>query len=274
MTLDEKILIAENRVRDVVSASKNPIIACSFGKDSMVMMDLIRKLYPSMPVLYLRREVFFPREKQSFAHRMTEEMNLPVYEYPPTFTSVKQKDDLVEVVNHYMIGHDSISGLSFNGPKYMAIPSGTYSPEPDKSWLCAYEDMYKKPVGLFAFPWDAVFSGHKDSDVDPVEGAVPLASDTFKTENAPLLSFPIRHFRDDDVWEYTRRFSVPQDGRRYADPSDMTYNNDYFPACTECLNRNRPEQVWCPKKQQLIQNISGLVKRSDGERPSYWQKAD
>jgi len=46
-------------IRQMLSLSKNPYLALSFGKDSLVMLDLVREQYPDIPCLFLKSEETF-----------------------------------------------------------------------------------------------------------------------------------------------------------------------------------------------------------------------
>lgn len=226
----------------------------------MVMLDLVLRARHNLPVIYWKREHHFP-QKNRFANEMIEQYDLEVYDYPPEYVRLVRKGSLIEAINYFSIGKHTIE-----------VPSGILSPEPGKKFLCALYDMYLKPTGKYDFPWDAMFIGHKDSDVDPLRGAVPLLVDEYKhNADCPIFTFPIRHFTDEDIWEYTKRFGVPQDTQRYTgDGENPAYNNDYYPACTACINPENPEIVYCPKAKTNIPNVSSRIVWAKNIRPAYW----
>lgn len=257
MTLEEKIDKATSLINSRISASKNPVLCLSFGKDSMVMLDLIGRAGHRLPVIYWKREHHFP-QKNRFANQMIERYDLEVYDYPPECTKLVRNGGLIEVINYFSIGKHTI-----------AVPSGILPFQEDQKYLCALYDMYLKPTGGYAFPWDAMFIGHKDSDVDPLRGSVPLLVDEYQhSPDAPIFSFPVRAFTDEDIWEYTRLFDVPQDQHRYS--GDDAYDNDYYPACTACVNPENPAVVYCPKVRSNIPNVSSQIVWAKNIRPAYW----
>lgn len=255
MTLEQKIKDAKDLIEQRVA--DNPVICSSFGKDSMVMLDLIFQVQ-KLPVIYWKREHHFP-VKNKFANEMIERFDLEVYDYPPEYVRMVRKNGLIEVVNFFSIGKHTIE-----------VPSGIVPYKEDEKYLCAFADMYMKPTGSYRFPWDTMFIGHKDSDVDPLRGPVPLAVDEFKHEDAPRFVFPIRHFTDEDIWEYTKRFNVPQDMNRYS--GDKAYDNDYYPACTACVNPDNPETVFCPKLKANVPNISHKLVWIEDTKPVYYKQ--
>jgi hypothetical protein len=257
-----KLEYAQQLIKDTV-ASK-PIIAMSFGKDSMVMLDIFIRMGLTLPVVYWRRERHFPLKNQ-FANKVIEKFNLVAYDFPPIATRLIRGKGLIEVVNYFTVS-DSL--------KTLAIPSGIAPVVEGEPYLCALEDMYNKPKGVCEFYWDTVYIGHKDSDIDPLQGAVPLTCDEFTLDKGPRLCFPLRHFTDDDIWEYSKTYEVMQDTNRYKSDGDedMTYNNDYYPACTACINPDNPASVWCPKVNRNIENVSSKLNWVESIRPAYWKE--
>ena len=57
--------------------------------------------------------------------------------------------------------------------------------------------------------------------------------------------FPLRHWTDQDVWDYTELNRVPYDKRRYqnrAELDDKWLNPDYVHACTACIDPREDAQ--------------------------------
>jgi 3'-phosphoadenosine 5'-phosphosulfate sulfotransferase (PAPS reductase)/FAD synthetase len=261
-TLDEKIAHGESVLRRVVEEYVHPVVMSSFGKDSMVVLDLVQRMGLRFPLVF-HREPFF-QKKFEFANRIIAENDYQVYDYPPLTTAVTQRDEHIEIVNEYQAG-DS----------FVYLPTGIREPEPGVPYLCGMFDIYSKPLGTFAYPWDVAVLGHKSSDVDPILGPCPLRVDVRHNENAPDGAFPLRYFTDADVWEYTERFHVPFNEKRYdaahgyQEFRDVTYNNDYFHACTLCIDRTQPETVFCPKAQQERPNLSAQIRFIEPSLPDY-----
>ena len=256
MTLEDKIRDATSLIHRRMGLSKAPVLCLSFGKDSMVMLDLLLQAGYKLPVIYWKREHHFP-EKNRFANEMIEKFDLAVYDYPPEYTKLIKKDGQIEVVNFFSIGQQTIE-----------VPTEIAPYKDGEKYLCGLLDMYLKPRGYFEFPWDTMFIGHKNTDVDRMRGAVPLSVDEYKpNQNCPMLCFPLRHFTDEDIWAYSETFAVPQNALRYA--GDELYNNDRYPACTSCMNPDNPEIVFCPKAKVNIANASKSLVWMEDIRPAY-----
>ncbi len=259
MNLDDKISNALDVVRQIMNNSKNPVIMSSFGKDSMVVLDLIKRCDYKFPILFFK-EPFFPT-KYKFANEVILNNGYTVYDYPPLYTGIVKKDKVMEIANFHQIGDETIY-----------LPTGIKSPVND-IYLCALWDIYEKPTGTFKFPWDLVVLGHKSSDKDPILGGVPLNTQFLLGKIS--AAFPISEFTDEDIWEYIRRFNVPYNDLRYnkddnfREFADITYNPDYFPACTLCMDKDSSDVVHCPKLDTDIKNVSKSLNYLDIKLPSY-----
>jgi len=247
---------AKKLIQDQVELYKNPIVMSSFGKDSMVLLDLIKKCNLQLPILF-HREPFFPA-KYEFANRIILENNYVVYDYAPLNTGFVVNGEMKEIANFYQVK---------DGTCY--LPTGVRDWEPSQDYLCGLLDLYGKPRGSFGYPWDLTFIGHKSSDIDPILGKVKLVA------RQSGLVFPLANFTDKDIWEYIEEFQVPYDVRRYDKTNgykefkNITFNPDYFPVCTHCMDRDLPNTVFCPKVASFIPNISALINYVEIKLPDY-----
>lgn len=265
MELPEKTDHALRVIDIALGAFKNPVVMCSFGKDSMVLLSLVRQVRPSLPVIF-HREAMQPH-KYAFANRVISEWALKVYDYPPCRTEIQEGGGELEIVNHYQIGHQTC-----------ALPTGIRDPGDSVPFsCCALDEIYGKPFGNFSYPWDLVFHGHKSSDVDPVLGKVPLASDFARNTESASACFPLRDFTDADVWDYTEKNYVPIHHERYEkvngawrERDDKTHNPDYISACTACMWSSGPKAVPCPKLNGLlVSNVSAQLRHAPKLNLSY-----
>lgn len=260
MNLGEKVGAAKSLILRCLEAYKRPSVLSSFGKDSMVMLSLIESV-AKMPPIVFHREPFFP-EKYAFANSVILEKGYTVYDWAPAGTAIMKDNDHMEVMNAYPIGPNSFNEL----------PTGIVEPKEGESYLCGYEDLYNKPTGTFAYPWDLAFMGHKSTDVDPLRGPLPLMADVATNEGAPDIAFPIRYFTDEDIWRYTELEGLPVHESRYnradgyREHADKTHNPDYHPACVRCMDPDAPRAVFCPKMQTEIINRSPQLRFVDPQR--------
>ena len=115
--------------------------------------------------------------------------------------------------------------------------------------------------------------GHRDADVDPFEGHVPLTCDETDAGGVRLL-FPIRHWTDDELWDYIEAEHIPVQETRYegrTERADKWHNNDYTHACTACIDpRETRETVYCPKLRAEVKNRGAEVLQLHA-KPWYWE---
>ena len=241
---------------------KNPAVMCSFGKDSLVALHLTRQV-ANLPVVF-HRQPFYPI-KYKYANQVIEEWDLTVYDYPPHKCAIQQKGEDIEIIGYYDIGNNNYCGL----------PTGICAPQDGERVLCALHDIYLKPKGRFAYPWDCVVHGHKSCDVDPFYGSVKLNADIGLNIGTASPIFPIREWSHADVWEYIERHQLPIHHERYekldgewVEKKDKKLNPDYFPACCACMKAGGGS-VKCPRFVCEISNVSKQLEWTTPTRTTY-----
>jgi hypothetical protein len=258
-----KVESAVSLIRRHVAAATRPIVMSSFGKDSMVLLALVKMAGLKLPVLFFK-EPFFP-SKYAFANAIIAQEGYTVYDYPPAETAVVKRGETFEVVNYHQAGEQVIY-----------LPTGVSSPQCDEPFLCGLNDLYLKPTcGQYDFPWDLLLIGHKSSDVDPILGPVPLQSKV--KLGRPTCVFPLEDWTDEDIWRFTELAGLAVNTRRYdpergyAERPDLRFNPDYFPACVACIDPTRSPRVYCPKVNEMVTNVSAQVRQVPAVRPSYME---
>lgn len=259
MTLDDKITKARDIIREYITPMS--VLYCSFGKDSMVLLHLTRSMGLDLPVIFNRIPIF--SSKQAFANRIIENWNLTVHSFPPMKVVLVRSPQL-DIINYYSLP---------NGRTFL-MPVGVTPPVEGLPFACGLKDLLQTPRGILIYPWDTGLIGHKSSDVDPLFGGVPLKDYVAIVSPAMKGLFPIRDFTDADIWNYTERFNVPYNEKRYNRADNYREfpahenNNDYYPACMKCLDPNEPETVACPKFGS-VPNVSAFVPIADIQPLSY-----
>lgn len=262
--LDQKVEEAISLISDNIV---NPVVMSSFGKDSMVMLDLIRKAGFKFPILFFR-EPFHPK-KYEFSNKVILDNNYVVYDYPPIDNAISKNGNTIEIINLYQL-HD-------NPLRVIYVPTGISTPKDFEEYLCGLRDIYEKPKCSYNFPWNTIFIGHKSTDKDPVLGGIiELNTDMYFDKSCDkTIVFPLRFFTDEDIWNYTIRENLPINYKRYNKDNnwkefeDITYNPDYFYACTRCIDNTNEDRVFCPRLNKIIPNISDSIIFLKAELPSY-----
>ncbi|HUO56116.1 MAG TPA: phosphoadenosine phosphosulfate reductase family protein [Candidatus Paceibacterota bacterium] len=77
MTFLEKVEDARNLIRSAYESYPQICVGCSFGKDSMVTLHIVRSVAPEIPVISILADTEF-QETYDFANRIEKEWNLPL----------------------------------------------------------------------------------------------------------------------------------------------------------------------------------------------------
>lgn len=246
MFLTNKIYNAKCVIRQMLSNSKRPAFMCSFGKDSMVLLDLLTKMEVNLPVIFYRDPAY--PEKYRFADEIIREWLLEAHDYPPVAMYMAEGNGALNIVAGYQIGQGTLLL-----PKNIAPGSE-----------CGLKHL-ARPTGYFNYPWDAVLIGHKSSDSDNVAGSLFLRSYVKSGEGkAPDAWFPLRHWTDADIWAYTRLYNVPQQSDRYdiaheCELPSQFANSDYVHGCFACVDRRNSGCVHCPKQGKEVPVIADKI---------------
>ena len=255
MNLDDKV---EDTLRFCIEMFKSyryPVLYCSFGKDSTVLLHLLLSHKIRIPILFHTDPWF--RRKFDFANKLISAWNLEVHDYPPAKTSLKHSEAMVALVSEYQTGpHSSLAVLKNS----LEFKDGD---DPDK-FLCGVNFLIR-PFGAFVYPWDVALVGHKDCDEDQIFGLVPLHSRVVYRDEGPDFVFPLKEWTHDDVWDYTERFHVPYQMDRYdiktrRELPDKTPNSDWYEVCIRCIDKRiAGQKVFCPKLERELENVSGAA---------------
>lgn len=258
-----KVIETEEFLKECFSTYQHPVLMCSFGKDSMVLLWILKDLKQIPPIIF-HEDPWFPR-KYAFAHKIIADLNLEVYDYPPIRTTMLYGKDIPAFVNEYLLSENVTLALPKNIIEYQ---------EGDEEWLCGV-DFLSRPLGTIAYPWDLVLIGHKSCDEDQIYGKVPLKSNLVIRNAGPAYAFPLKDWTHGEVWDYTQEHDVPVQQSRYDQTSRLEWgtkywNSDYYRACIRCIDaRRKGETVFCPKFERPLINISDSVKQFDWE-PDYF----
>jgi hypothetical protein len=234
---------------------KKPVLAVSFGKDSMVMLHLLlsRKIF--LPIIYYRDPWF--SYKNRFADNVIADWKLEVHSYPPARVSLLHGKEIVALASEYQTGPVSTVSVLKNALEFK-------DGDNTEDFLCGV-NFLTRPCGIFIFPWDVVFVAHRDDDVDQIYGPVPLHSQIVYRDDGPDYVFPLKEWSYASIWDYTERFNVPYQTDRYdlatkRELPDKTYNSDWYPVCIRCVDKRlHGQKVFCPKLEVELENVAGAA---------------
>lgn len=236
-------------IKAAMATAERPVVLCSFGKDSLVLLHLCLRIR-KIPVIFLR----FPKfhEKHAHALKVMQLWDLEVYDMWPRTSTEYQSGTFFEVLHGYHTGYDPDGRLGT-----LWLFSGIRERHDGESrYLCAQDDLLLRPKSLgHEYPWDCTFHGHKGTD-DPEIGEAGAIVQPISQVGSTRLVVPFIDWSDQDIWDYIKQYDLPYDTARY-DEKNEAVSPDRYPTCFNCLDSHkRGEMVPCPKYNRLIRNTA------------------
>jgi len=254
MKLESLVKNAREFCGRILQSHKCPGVLWSGGKDSTVMLHILREMGVHLPVVCWREPYML--QKLQYTNELAAAWDLTLFDFPPAAVALSKGMGRIDVMQHYMMGEKAI-----------ILARGTEKPEPGKPFLCGKKAWLQRPTAKTEWPWDVMFHGHKNTDVDPCSGGVPLEVDLLQNPGCASMAYPMREWEDDDVFAYADAYKVPLDPNRYYKTvgiwmhnPDKTLNSDYYHTCWKCCDPDEGEFVRCPQLGDAqINNISAQI---------------
>jgi 3'-phosphoadenosine 5'-phosphosulfate sulfotransferase (PAPS reductase)/FAD synthetase len=185
---EEKLCESRRLVTKALETHRNPVVACSFGKNSMAVLHLVRQVNPEVPVLFNNTLVEFP-DTYKFKKKMVRDWALRVIETRPT-------RDFWWVVEQY------------------GFPLYSRKGHKDASKnCCRYLKEYPIERVLRREKFDLYFTGLTRYESWRREWAARKHGSYFFSKRFSYWRcHPIQNWTDQDVWEYHRIYSLPHNG--------------------------------------------------------------
>jgi len=258
LPLEMKIKLSERRIRDWVSywGEEGVYISFSGGKDSTVLLDLCRKLYPNLVAVYSDTGLEFPEIREfvktkenvvwvkpelSFK-KVIEKCGYPCVSkeqaewiYRIRSGAKDTKDVLKYFYGKRTNGEDSRFKLSERWKFMLNAPFEV------GAGCC--KEMKKKPINKYA----------KETGRVPIVGTMASESSLRTSnwlrygcnafDNKKASSAPLSFWTDDDIWEYIHKFNLP-----YCKVYDMGYVRT---GCVFCMFGVHLDKT--PNRFQMLQ---------------------
>lgn len=205
---------------DLSGLGKDTILAWSGGKDSQLLLFLLRELYGDFPVLV------FPHwwDNTDFIARIVKEWDLTAYSYRPSKINATDK----HIISYYQIGKKTLPVVT----------------DVLKSNKCGLEKANKVLQGVTPlFEWDKVIVGSKQIDKHPLVENLNFTDTDIVT--------PLWEWYDEEVFDVIDELRVPVDTRVYIGNQEK-YDTANWSGCMDCQT---DKEVWCYKTNQMIQGV-------------------
>jgi 3'-phosphoadenosine 5'-phosphosulfate sulfotransferase (PAPS reductase)/FAD synthetase len=224
-----------------LSKAAMPVVMSSFGKDSIVLLDMVRKFIPDIDVLYLMDTGGKMLQKHYRAFRVANKLGTPLYTYPPFLSDYVQKDGFWDAIHYFYV----------NGKDYLTLYNGCKPYKEGEPYLCALIDLLTMPTcDKYDFRWDCIFQGQRSDETIHI-GKTTIKEPISKFGHG-IMALPLHDWTEADVWEYIKTNNIPYQTARYDDKR-TDVNNDHIPTCHECLDlKNEGKEIICPQRQELI----------------------
>lgn len=216
---------------------KLPIVAWSSGKDSMLLLYLVRKVIPNIPVLMF--PALWTRRQKTFAAQIIEEWKLSAFFYRPNVLDYEQYEGGSSVIAYYPFGSHQ-------------IPVITDVVESSRCGLDKGREALKgQPFSEYG--WDATLVGSKNCDSHNLVRKLNLQC--LSTSTHEVIT-PLWDLTDDEVFDAILKYKIPIDSKVYQDGRE-DYDTGNFNYCLRCLN-SQEKEVLCPKTNTIIPTIGDI----------------
>lgn len=257
---------ARTRIERTLRRSKRPAIMCSFGKDSLVLCDLLADYIDVPDTLYLENidEIVDAEYNAMIVERYGLRMHL-----------------LPRGRGVLFFVRDTAQFFCFpflSSQTMLPVPMSLTPWTGKGDYLCVDEELRATHGTVVSYNFDALFFGHKRCDLLDGGGSClpwfPLLSDASKrayharmTPQSPYWKInemaacsPLYDWSQADVWAYIEAHGLPISEKVY-DPIARTRRLHTNQACFRCHDPSLPAKVHCPKLGQPITNLGALMPR-------------
>lgn len=189
LPLVDKIERAHFLIIEALQKFHNNAVACSWGKDSIVLLHLVRDFCPNIQVVYHNTGVGYPQDLQ-YRDMMLKEWNLQNYD------ETKPLMSFWECAKRY--GYPKPRQMAFQGKQRTPMCCKLLKERPAKNW-CKQNKIECEFVGLQA-------SESMVRRLSFLREGESFYSKTYKHQ----IVRPMMVWTDKDVWEYHDLFNIPR----------------------------------------------------------------
>ena len=186
--MKQLIQASHDLIEKALSEHKKPVVACSFGKDSMAVLHLIRQHTKDVDILWNDTRMEYP-ETYDFVKRMEQEWELDIIKALP-----RPEHTFWYIVDRFGFP----IGERRTGEKLASRN------------CCRYLKKYPMARALTKHKWDLNFTGLTKWESDVRMMASKSFGNYFYSKEYKLYKcHPIMDWKEEDVWEYHRMYNIP-----------------------------------------------------------------
>lgn len=176
--------LAKEKVREALSIAQCPAVLWSGGKDSMLLLTLIRELRSDVTALWFRDGT-----DESFAKSIIRDWQLTTFSWLPVDVYLLTDGKQQVLISEYSFGDDRLPMLTdlWEGENQATLV------------------VKKSPLFV---PFDVILWGAKDVDSHWVKGEGKFKDDGFQLGSAKVYA-PLRHLDDTQVVNELDRLNIP-----------------------------------------------------------------
>jgi len=233
------------RIKKTLEGKKSLVVQCSFGKDSMVLLDLVSK-YIMIPFVFLyASNMLKDKTFSKYIKAMTKKYRAVVTVLYPDAVRyfVKEKERILV--------------------DYHRLPDGQFLYVPtkiihsDRSDICFGKYLTQCQVNNINA--EAIFNGQKlcddlqyfknkaFEDIDKKNGIV--------VNKGYTLCYPMYDWSDEQVWEYLKMNDIPVCRSVYKNEKKLE-KWVTEKACCKCFGENKDDEIYCPSAKRRISNYN------------------
>ena len=170
--------------RESLTKARNPALLCSFGKESMLLLESAREVRPDITVLW------FGDRLSKFAESMIKENDLCVYSYAPADRYLVPNGDGYSLIDEYSFGKTFVPTVS----------------DLVESEKCEIEQLSTVRTPLFNYQFDLTLWGARSADTHPLIGSLPTGR--FRLGNT-VMEAPLWNWSTDEVYDALAERRIP-----------------------------------------------------------------
>lgn len=256
------VIRAHAQIRRTLKTAQRPAVMCSFGKDSLVLVDLLTR-YGVRDVLYLENidEVV----DNEYITTIVERYGLRVHPLPRGRGVLFFVRGTAQFFCYPFVSATTMLSVP------MALPPWTGA----GAYLCVDDELRAVHGAVVPYDFDVLFFGNKHVDLRDGGGAClpwyPMlsaaAQDAYRhrmTPTTPRWRFqtlvgcsPLLDWTQDDVWAYIDDRHLPVSANVYDAHRQRRLHTTR--ACYRCHDPNLPATVLCPRVGAPITNLGAFL---------------